>query len=151
MTTKSFIRCSENGFKVISNPLEPIVSSPFHYLGVSGDYMKTDVCSVHTEKKFLCCFTGLISYGYLGDVIKNSANLRWMGPMRYDCVGKYIFEKMMPCLRRPDEPNYENITNLRVPNLKLVRKILQTHTPIFRELFNFFFIFVICTNSTENV
>jgi hypothetical protein len=31
-----------------------------------------------------------MSYGYLGDVIKNSMGLRWMGPVRYDCAGNLI-------------------------------------------------------------
>jgi ceramide kinase len=55
-----------------------------------------DVCSVRSNSRKhdattpgdLLCFTAsLISYGYLGDVIKDSENFRWLGPRRYDYSG----------------------------------------------------------------
>ncbi|XP_065210093.1 ceramide kinase [Planococcus citri] len=70
-----------------------VLTAAFHVL--CGDFIKSDICSVHNEKNYLCCFISLISYGYLGDIIKHSRSLRCLGPKRYDLVGaiQFIFHQ----------------------------------------------------------
>ena len=54
---------------------------------ILGDSLSLDVCSVWHEGKFLKYSVSLMGYGFFGDVIKNSEQLRWMGPRRYDLAG----------------------------------------------------------------
>jgi len=46
-----------------------------------------DVCSLRSNNKFLRYTASVISYGYLGDVMRDSEGFRWMGPRRYEFSG----------------------------------------------------------------
>ncbi|XP_066997111.2 ceramide kinase [Anabrus simplex] len=59
---------------------------------VLGDSRGLDLCSVHSNATLLRYYSSVISYGYLGDVVRDSEKFRWMGPRRYDYSG---FKKFM--------------------------------------------------------
>ncbi|KAG8183096.1 hypothetical protein JTE90_010919 [Oedothorax gibbosus] len=61
-------------------------------LVVLGTYTGIDVCGVYSAGRFLRYAVTFVSYGYFGDVIRDSEKLRWMGPKRYDFSG---FKKIM--------------------------------------------------------
>ncbi|CEF66383.1 Ceramide kinase [Strongyloides ratti] len=48
-----------------------------------GSQCTVDVCTVHEDDKLLRISANAISYGWLGDVLSDSENYRWMGPIRY--------------------------------------------------------------------
>ncbi|XP_054281444.1 ceramide kinase [Macrosteles quadrilineatus] len=54
---------------------------------IIGKSAGLDVSSVHNQNTLLCYYCSVISYGYLGDIIRDSDNFRWMGPKRYDFSG----------------------------------------------------------------
>lgn len=54
-----------------------------------GESSGLDVSSVHNDSHLLCYYASVISYGYLGDIIRDSDKFRWMGPKRYDFSGIY--------------------------------------------------------------
>ncbi|XP_014238859.1 ceramide kinase [Trichogramma pretiosum] len=54
---------------------------------IFGDCSGLDVSSVHSEKQLLRVYASILSYGYLGDVLRDSEKFRWMGPQRYDYSG----------------------------------------------------------------
>uniref|UniRef100_A0A1B6D226 DAGKc domain-containing protein n=1 Tax=Clastoptera arizonana TaxID=38151 RepID=A0A1B6D226_9HEMI len=54
---------------------------------IIGESAGLDVSSVHNEHSLLCYYASVISYGYLGDIIRDSDKFRWMGPKRYDFSG----------------------------------------------------------------
>lgn len=56
---------------------------------IFGDKSGLDICSVHSSHDLLRLYASVLSYGYLGDVVQDSENFRWMGPQRYDYSGKY--------------------------------------------------------------
>ncbi len=46
-----------------------------------------DVMRVDTEdgdRRYCCC---VAAYGYMGDLMRESERLRWMGPSRYNLAG----------------------------------------------------------------
>ncbi len=53
----------------------------------AGDSQPMDVCSVHSEDRFLRYSVSLLGYGFYGDVLTDSERKRWMGPARYDISG----------------------------------------------------------------
>jgi len=55
---------------------------------IFGDSIGLDISSVHTNRNLLRLYASVLSYGYLGDVIRDSEKFRWMGPRRYDWSGK---------------------------------------------------------------
>ena len=55
---------------------------------IFGDTVGLDVSSVHNDNKLLRIYASILSYGYLGDVVKDSEKFRWMGPQRYDFSGE---------------------------------------------------------------
>lgn len=57
---------------------------------IFGDSAGLDISSVHNDHTLLRLYASMLSYGYLGDVIRDSEKFRWMGPQRYDYSGKYI-------------------------------------------------------------
>ncbi|XP_023718038.1 ceramide kinase isoform X2 [Cryptotermes secundus] len=59
---------------------------------ILGDSTGLDLCSVHSNATLLQYFSSVISYGYLGDVVRDSEKFRWMGPKRYEYSG---FKKFM--------------------------------------------------------
>ncbi|XP_011299241.1 ceramide kinase [Fopius arisanus] len=54
---------------------------------IFGDTTGLDLSSVHGNHKLHRLYASVLSYGYLGDVIKESEKFRWMGPQRYDYSG----------------------------------------------------------------
>lgn len=56
---------------------------------IFGDSIGLDISSVHTNRNLLRLYASVLSYGYLGDVIRDSEKFRWMGPRRYDWSGKF--------------------------------------------------------------
>ncbi|KAH0950646.1 hypothetical protein HN011_000416 [Eciton burchellii] len=59
---------------------------------IFGDSIGLDISSVHTNRNLLRLYASVLSYGYLGDVIRDSEKFRWMGPRRYDWSG---FKKIL--------------------------------------------------------
>ncbi|XP_067216268.1 ceramide kinase isoform X3 [Linepithema humile] len=54
---------------------------------IFGDSIGLDISSVHNNRNLLRLYASVLSYGYLGDVIRDSEKFRWMGPHRYDWSG----------------------------------------------------------------
>ncbi|KAF7393296.1 hypothetical protein HZH66_009129 [Vespula vulgaris] len=54
---------------------------------IFGDTTGLDLSSVHSNRSLLRLYASVLSYGYLGDVIRDSEKFRWMGPQRYDYSG----------------------------------------------------------------
>ncbi|XP_005168600.2 ceramide kinase isoform X1 [Danio rerio] len=65
------------------------VTSALHM--VVGDSQPMDVCSVHSDDRFLRYSVSLLGYGFYGDVLKDSERKRWMGPARYNISGVKTF------------------------------------------------------------
>ncbi|XP_011175344.1 ceramide kinase [Solenopsis invicta] len=59
---------------------------------IFGDSIGLDISSVHNNHNLLRLYASMLSYGYLGDVIRDSEKFRWMGPRRYDWSG---FKKIL--------------------------------------------------------
>nr|XP_031847729.1 ceramide kinase isoform X3 [Nomia melanderi] len=59
---------------------------------IFGDSTGLDISSVHNDQNLLRLYASVLSYGYLGDVIRDSEKFRWMGPQRYDYSG---FKKIL--------------------------------------------------------
>ncbi|KAK7793254.1 hypothetical protein R5R35_010247 [Gryllus longicercus] len=59
---------------------------------ILGDSRGLDLCSVHSNATLLRYYSSVISYGFLGDVLRDSEKFRWMGPKRYEYSG---FKKFM--------------------------------------------------------
>ena len=57
---------------------------------IFGDSAGLDLSSVHNDKALLRIYASILSYGYLGDVIRDSEKFRWMGPQRYDYSGELL-------------------------------------------------------------
>lgn len=55
---------------------------------IFGDSTGLDLSSIHSDRSLLRLYASVLSYGYLGDVMKDSEKFRWMGPQRYDYSGK---------------------------------------------------------------
>jgi len=77
------------------------VTSALHI--IVGDQLSLDVCSVWHDGKFLKYSVSLMGYGFFGDVIRNSEQLRWLGPRRYDLAG---FRSFMENRSYNGEVNY---------------------------------------------
>ncbi|XP_015607020.1 ceramide kinase isoform X2 [Cephus cinctus] len=54
---------------------------------IFGDSTGLDLSSVHNNHSLVRLYASVLSYGYLGDVIRDSEKFRWMGPQRYDYSG----------------------------------------------------------------
>ncbi|XP_046405236.1 ceramide kinase isoform X2 [Ischnura elegans] len=59
---------------------------------ILGDELGMDLCGIHSNGALLRYCASIISYGYMGDIIRESEKFRWMGPRRYDYSG---FKKLM--------------------------------------------------------
>ena len=57
---------------------------------IEGDSVGIDVNSVNVNGQFNRYSVTVCGYGYLGDLLKDSENKRWMGPKRYDWSGKGV-------------------------------------------------------------
>lgn len=53
-----------------------------------GDSIGIDVNSVNVNDEFIRYSVTMLGYGYMGDLLKDSDNMRWMGPKRYNFSGK---------------------------------------------------------------
>lgn len=58
---------------------------------IFGDTAGLDLSSVHGTQRLHKLYASVLSYGYLGDVIRESEKFRWMGPQRYDYSGIFIW------------------------------------------------------------
>lgn len=45
--------------------------------------------------------TCMVSYGFMGDVMAESENYRWLGPLRYDVVRRRRWQGPPDCSLRP--------------------------------------------------
>ncbi|KAG9477778.1 hypothetical protein GDO78_012997 [Eleutherodactylus coqui] len=61
------------------------VTSALHI--IIGDTQPLDVCASYHGGQLMRYSVSLIGYGFFGDVLKDSENMRWVGPMRYDLAG----------------------------------------------------------------
>ncbi|GIY03249.1 ceramide kinase [Caerostris extrusa] len=68
----------------ITGSSDPLSST---LLIIMGTYTGIDVCGVYSAGRLLRYAVTFLSYGYFGDVIRDSEKLRWMGPKRYDFSG----------------------------------------------------------------
>ncbi|CAD7698513.1 unnamed protein product, partial [Ostreobium quekettii] len=80
-----------------------------------GDRMAMDVMCIKPEKgvpRFSACLAG---YGFMGDVMSTSEQMRFLGPMRYDLAGVLVFLKgcryavkvrYLPATARPPDSQY---------------------------------------------
>lgn len=59
---------------------------------VLGQTTGLDLSSVSNDKGIIKFYASVMSYGYLGDLLYESENLRWLGPKRYDYSG---FKKIL--------------------------------------------------------
>ncbi|GMR53686.1 hypothetical protein PMAYCL1PPCAC_23881, partial [Pristionchus mayeri] len=48
-----------------------------------GSRCRVDACTVHEKKGLVRVSADAISYGWLGDVLRDSERYRWLGPLRY--------------------------------------------------------------------
>eukprot|EP01134_Creolimax_fragrantissima_P001746 CFRG1746T1 len=64
---------------------EDVVTSVYHVL--VGSNMSLDCASVSNGDGITRLAVSMLSYGFYGDVMKDSENYRWMGPVRYDYSG----------------------------------------------------------------
>lgn len=78
----SYMWCPSTGFWCYQ-----LVFSEIHPGFSAGDSQPMDVCSVHSEDRFLRYSVSLLGYGFYGDVLTDSERKRWMGPARYDISG----------------------------------------------------------------
>ena len=60
---------------------------------LSGDSLALDINAVSVNGQFDRYSATNCSYGYLGDLLKDSENKRWMGPKRYDFSGEWNYNK----------------------------------------------------------
>lgn len=60
------------------------------FQNVLGDDVGVDVLGIHdsSTKAFLRYTVSLLGYGFHGDILEPSEQLRWLGPPRYDIAGK---------------------------------------------------------------
>lgn len=59
---------------------------------VLGQTTGLDISSVSNDKGIIKFYASVMSYGYLGDLLYESENLRWLGPRRYEYSG---FKKIL--------------------------------------------------------
>lgn len=57
---------------------------------VTGSRCRVDACTVHEKKGLVRVSADAISYGWLGDVLRDSERYRWLGPLRYQWSGQFI-------------------------------------------------------------
>ncbi|VDN27241.1 unnamed protein product, partial [Cylicostephanus goldi] len=50
---------------------------------VTSSECNVDVCTVHKQNHLIRISANAISYGWLGDVLRDSERFRWLGPIRY--------------------------------------------------------------------
>ncbi|XP_052778575.1 ceramide kinase-like [Mya arenaria] len=66
-----------------------VVTSTLHI--ILGDKIGIDVNSVNVNNQFIRYSVTMLGYGYMGDLLKDSDNIRWMGPKRYSWSGTKSF------------------------------------------------------------
>jgi ceramide kinase len=81
-----------------------------------GQTSGLDISSVSNDKGIMKFYASVMSYGYLGDLLYESENLRWLGPRRYEYSG---FKKILRnrgydvelMLQQDSKPTSDVITN----------------------------------------
>ncbi|CAL1527023.1 unnamed protein product [Lymnaea stagnalis] len=58
---------------------------------ILGDSLGMDVTALYKKEQFVKYTVSMSSYGYYGDLLKESETLRWMGPKRYTWSGFKTF------------------------------------------------------------
>lgn len=81
------VACTVNGSRLP-------VTAALHV--VLGDRSPLDVLEVRTAEGELRYACSTASYGFIGDVLERSENMRWMGPARYDIGGAMTFLRLKP-------------------------------------------------------
>eukprot|EP00053_Salpingoeca_punica_P014275 m.129674 g.129674 ORF g.129674 m.129674 type:complete len:801 (+) comp16412_c0_seq1:16-2418(+) len=85
---------------------------------ILGDFHAMDICKVKLADGSVRYCSNFLSYGYFGDVAKESEKHRWMGPRRYDYSGFKTLMKSnsygvkvryIQCDERDIQPPYELI------------------------------------------
>lgn len=61
------------------------VTSALHI--IIGDTQPLDVCASYHDGQLMRYSVSLIGYGFFGDVLRESENMRCLGPVRYDLAG----------------------------------------------------------------
>ncbi|XP_056394620.1 ceramide kinase-like isoform X1 [Hyla sarda] len=61
------------------------VTSALHI--IIGDTQPLDVCASYHGGQLMKYSVSLIGYGFFGDVLRESEDMRWVGPIRYDLAG----------------------------------------------------------------
>lgn len=98
---------------------------------IFGDTTGLDISSVHSNRTLLRLYASVLSYGYLGDVIRDSEKFRWMGPQRYDYSGEEYFDtRISHALIRSDCNKLPSCTGYKANRWDLISLRCQ----IFRHL-----------------
>ena len=58
---------------------------------ILGHIVGVDLLAVHADNCLQRFVVSMLSYGYLGDVMKHSERLRWLGRKRYEVSGVKTF------------------------------------------------------------
>lgn len=85
-----------------------------------GDSRGVDVCSIHCGTEFYRFACTAASYGFLGDVLKDSEQLRMLGPPRYLVSGIINYSE----LKFVSLPFLALISSFFLPNLTLSMELI---------------------------
>ncbi|KAL4226177.1 hypothetical protein ACF0H5_014163 [Mactra antiquata] len=80
---------STNTIVYTTTGVSDVVTSTLHI--ILGDSVGIDVNSVNVNDQFIRYSVTMLGYGYMGDLLKDSDNNRWMGPKRYNWSGTKAF------------------------------------------------------------
>uniref|UniRef100_A0AC35U3Y4 DAGKc domain-containing protein n=1 Tax=Rhabditophanes sp. KR3021 TaxID=114890 RepID=A0AC35U3Y4_9BILA len=73
---------SSNSIVSTVHGISDVTTSAVHI--AIGSQAMVDVCAIHEGNKLIRLSANAISYGWLGDVLSDSENFRFMGPIRYN-------------------------------------------------------------------
>ncbi|BHF60074.1 hypothetical protein SprV_0100303500 [Sparganum proliferum] len=93
-TFSALFNGSTNAVLMSIHGTDDVTTAALHI--VLGDNKGLDVLSVHdgTTGAFLRYTVSLLGYGFHGDILEPSENLRWMGPDRYNIAGAMSFLRL---------------------------------------------------------
>ncbi|CAF3725610.1 unnamed protein product [Adineta steineri] len=58
---------------------------------IVGKSLLIDIATVHNERSFVCFMATMFTYGFFGNIIEQSDNWRFFGPLRYSLAGFFQF------------------------------------------------------------